>query len=315
MLARCQAPLPPSRPACHAAAKAVSAEVRRKIEERQRAAEAAAAAGPLTATQIARLQYQAAQVLHPGETVAAGLKRLGGHSRRPAKRSRQRGRGSEEPADMSADAPPDPEAKEQFNRLTEAAMKLMDAGENDVYTQTKARAREGGGGRAGRRGARRWRCSSRSGSRWRHASRNVPAESCASMRHGQPSSSALAPGPASGSFAGAAPSSPRLPYRRLPNAHGGGLKAGCCSSKARWTAARACWPKQAPSPALSVPCRSTLSGRRPCISMWRARGPQPAASWLAGRQRRPTRMRVRRLDGLPCRQPAGQQEHALTGAP
>lgn len=120
-------------------AKVVSAEVRRKIEERERAAEAAAAAGPLSATQIARLQYQAAQVLKPGETVAAGLKRLGGHSRRPAKRSRQRGRGSEEPADMAGDADmaPDPAAKQQFNRLTEAAMKLMDAGENDVYTQTK----------------------------------------------------------------------------------------------------------------------------------------------------------------------------------
>ncbi|KAL4436141.1 hypothetical protein ABPG77_005589 [Micractinium sp. CCAP 211/92] len=118
-------------------AKVVSAEVRRKIEERQRAAEAAAAAGPLSATQIARLQYQASQMLKPGETVAAGLKRLGGHSRRPAKRSKQRGRGSEEPADMAADAAPDPATKEQFNRLTEAAMKLMDAGENDVYTQTK----------------------------------------------------------------------------------------------------------------------------------------------------------------------------------
>ncbi|KAL4422393.1 hypothetical protein ABPG75_008590 [Micractinium tetrahymenae] len=118
-------------------AKVVSAEVRRKIEHRQRAAEAAAAAEPLSATQIARLQYQAAQVLQPGETVAAGLKRLGGHSRRPAKRSRQRGGGSEEPADMAADAAADPEVKEQFNRLTEAAMKLMDAGENDVYTQTK----------------------------------------------------------------------------------------------------------------------------------------------------------------------------------
>lgn len=135
-------------PLAHTAAKVVSAEVRRKIEERERAAEAAAAAGPLSATQIARLQYQAAQVLKPGETVAAGLKRLGGHSRRPAKRSRQRGRGSEEPADMAGDADmaPDPAAKQQFNRLTEAAMKLMDAGENDVYTQTKARPAGGDAG-------------------------------------------------------------------------------------------------------------------------------------------------------------------------
>lgn len=119
-------------------AKVVSEEVRRKIEEKQRADAAAEAAGPITATQIARLQYQAAQVLQPGETVAAGLKRLGGHSRRPtAKRSRQRGGDDEAAADMAAEVAPDPAAKELFNKLTAAAMKLMDAGENDVYSQKK----------------------------------------------------------------------------------------------------------------------------------------------------------------------------------
>lgn len=66
--------------------------MRRKIEEQQRReAEAEAAAGPLSAVQIARLQFQAAEALLPGETVAAGLKRLGGHSRRPAKRSKRGG--------------------------------------------------------------------------------------------------------------------------------------------------------------------------------------------------------------------------------
>lgn len=97
--------LPPRLPA----AKVVSEEVRRKIEERQRREAAAEAAGPLSATQIARLQYTASQLLQPGETVAAGLKRLGGHSRRPAKRSKRGG----EAADMAADAAPDPAAKEQ----------------------------------------------------------------------------------------------------------------------------------------------------------------------------------------------------------
>lgn len=91
------------------AAKVVSDEVRRKIEERQRREAAAEAAGPLSATQIARLQFTASQLLQPGETVAAGLKRLGGHSRRPAKRSKRGG----EVADMAADVAPDPEAKEQ----------------------------------------------------------------------------------------------------------------------------------------------------------------------------------------------------------
>lgn len=91
------------------AAKVVSDEVRRKIEERQQREAAAEAAGPLSATQIARLQFAASQLLQPGETVAAGLKRLGGHSRRPAKRSKRGG----EVADMAADVAPDPEAKEQ----------------------------------------------------------------------------------------------------------------------------------------------------------------------------------------------------------
>ena len=130
------------------AAKVVSAEVRRKIEERERALAAAeAAAGPLTATQIARLQFQASQLLLPGESVAAGLKRLGGHSRRPAKRSKQQQRGASEGGDAdvaAAEVAPDPAAKEQFNQLTEAAMKLMDAGENDVYTQKKVGGQWGG---------------------------------------------------------------------------------------------------------------------------------------------------------------------------
>jgi hypothetical protein len=133
LLFPCLRPAPP-------AAKVVSAEVRRKIEERERALAAEAAAGPLTLTQIARLQFQASQLLLPGESVAAGLKRLGGHSRRPAKRSKQQQRGGGEGGDAdvaAAEVAPDPAAKEQFNQLTEAAMKLMDAGENDVYTQKK----------------------------------------------------------------------------------------------------------------------------------------------------------------------------------
>lgn len=96
------------------AAKVVSDEVRRKIEERQRREAAAEAAGPLSATQIARLQYTASQLLQPGESVAAGLKRLGGHSRRPAKRSKGRGG---DVAGMAADVAPDPAAKEQVGGM------------------------------------------------------------------------------------------------------------------------------------------------------------------------------------------------------
>ncbi|PSC74352.1 CD2 antigen cytoplasmic tail-binding 2 [Micractinium conductrix] len=122
-------------------AKVVSEEVRRKIEAAQQKAAAEEAAGPLSATQIARLQLQASEAMQAGESVAAALKRLGGHSRRPTKHSRRGGddgAGSEGSVQQQQqDAAAAEAAKAQFQRLTEAAMKLMDAGENDVYSQTK----------------------------------------------------------------------------------------------------------------------------------------------------------------------------------
>lgn len=65
--------------------------MRRKIEAAQQKAAAEEAAGPLSATQIARLQLQASEAMQAGESVAAALKRLGGHSRRPTKHSRRGG--------------------------------------------------------------------------------------------------------------------------------------------------------------------------------------------------------------------------------
>ena len=84
-------------------------------------------------------------MLLPGETVAAGLKRLGGHSRRPAaKRTKRGGGGGGEGGEAAggggggeAAAADAEESRRRFNSLTEAAMKLMDAGENDVYSQNK----------------------------------------------------------------------------------------------------------------------------------------------------------------------------------
>lgn len=72
------------------AAKVVSAEVRQRILEQQRAREAAEAAAPLSAAQIARLQWQAAQLLEAGETVTAALKRLGARCRRGPQTKRSR---------------------------------------------------------------------------------------------------------------------------------------------------------------------------------------------------------------------------------
>eukprot|EP00887_Chlorella_sp_A99_P003863 scaffold11.g3863.t1 len=108
------------------------------------------------ATQIARLQFRASQLLQPDETVTAGLKRLGALGRRPAKRVRAapapapapaQGERQQKGAGAGAGAE---EAQRQFDELTEVASQLMDAGETDVYTQTKAR----GGGKQGVEGRR-----------------------------------------------------------------------------------------------------------------------------------------------------------------
>ena len=97
----------------------VSEEVRRRLEEREARERAADAAGPLTAVQIARLQHEAAGLLEAGETLAGGLRRL-------AKALPRRGA-------QAADAA----AQGRFDRLTELGSLLLDAGETDVYSETK----------------------------------------------------------------------------------------------------------------------------------------------------------------------------------
>ena len=54
--------------------------MRRRIEAQQQAAEAAERAGPLSATQIARLQFQVSQLLQPGETVTRWVGGVGGRA-------------------------------------------------------------------------------------------------------------------------------------------------------------------------------------------------------------------------------------------
>lgn len=71
-------PHPPHTHPLLAAAKVVSEEVRKRIAAQQAQLAAAEAARPLSATQIARLQLQVAQVLQPGETVTrCGWERKG----------------------------------------------------------------------------------------------------------------------------------------------------------------------------------------------------------------------------------------------
>ena len=121
----------------------ISEEVRQKILARQKqqrelqqqtqstaAAAAAAAAAyeqPLTATQIARLQWQVAKILHPGESITRAMKRLGsqGIHRAIGKRAKRQ------------TVILDPEAKKQLEELTEIANALMDAGDIDVYMQDR----------------------------------------------------------------------------------------------------------------------------------------------------------------------------------
>lgn len=82
------------------------------------------------------------QVLRGGETVTRGLQRLGAASGAGKKKLGKRGGGN--PKDVAAAAAAaaaaagDPvqaaAARADFNRLTEAASHLMDAGELDVYS-------------------------------------------------------------------------------------------------------------------------------------------------------------------------------------
>lgn len=112
----------------------VSEEVRQKIlarqkqqREQQQLTQSIASRQPLTATQIARLQWQVAKILHPGESITRAMKRLAsqGTHRAIGKRAKQQ------------TVILDPEAKKQLDELTDVANALMDAGDIDVYTQDR----------------------------------------------------------------------------------------------------------------------------------------------------------------------------------
>lgn len=103
------------------------------IQERERREAEAEAAPPLTAIQIARLQWQVAQLLQSGETVAAALRRLSGRKSRNARHvKRPKNKITNGEFDES-----DHGDTELFDRLTEAASGLVDAGESDVYSRKR----------------------------------------------------------------------------------------------------------------------------------------------------------------------------------
>jgi len=120
-------------------AKIVDAKTLEKIKEQERRLAEAEAAAPLTAVHISRLQWQIFKILKPGETVAGGLKRLGGAlgqlhrplGKRANKRNKPELTGNKTIPDI------DPKSKEQFDQLTEASSALVNSGEIEVYGQDK----------------------------------------------------------------------------------------------------------------------------------------------------------------------------------
>lgn len=120
-------------------AKTVDAKTLKKIKEQERRLAEAEAAAPLTAIQIARLQWHISKILKPGETVAGGLKRLGGaigqHHRPIGKRANKRNKA--EIIGNKITSIVNPKDKEEFDQLTEAASALVDSGETEVYGQDK----------------------------------------------------------------------------------------------------------------------------------------------------------------------------------
>jgi len=113
------------------AAKVMDAAKRARIEEQQRRFAEAEAAEPLTAVQIARLQWKIAQFLEPEETVTRALKRLGGRQQRKIGKRNVQG-------NVLGGIKVSNDNKEKFDALTEAASTLLDAGETDVYEKDRS---------------------------------------------------------------------------------------------------------------------------------------------------------------------------------
>ena len=132
-------------------AKVLDEKTRKRIEERQRVekeeAAAAAANGPMTVEDIARLQWQVASLLTRGETVARALKRLRGGSdsnQRHRQRLKKKKKEEEETMTMTTAMTTTTTTttngffdKEKFDRLTELTSELVIAGESEIYSQEK----------------------------------------------------------------------------------------------------------------------------------------------------------------------------------
>ncbi|KAL0033088.1 hypothetical protein WJX79_002251 [Trebouxia sp. C0005] len=110
----------------------VSDTVKRQILERQQRMAAAEEAPEMSKPQEAALQRDIAAILLPGESVTKALQRLGKQDKRPAGK---RNKDLQPKVELSAEEKQI--ARQQFEKLTEAASSLMDSGELDIYSQKK----------------------------------------------------------------------------------------------------------------------------------------------------------------------------------
>mmetsp|Transcript_20692 Transcript_20692/g.57435 ORF Transcript_20692/g.57435 Transcript_20692/m.57435 type:complete len:445 (-) Transcript_20692:441-1775(-) len=111
-----------------------SAAARANHEAQLRALEAQdkGASAPLSESAIAALKGRAAKLMLEGETVTRALKRLGGGSKKPVLRSKNKRKQTADESGNSSTAD-----KAAFVELAELVDQLLSAGELDIYTESK----------------------------------------------------------------------------------------------------------------------------------------------------------------------------------
>lgn len=120
----------------------VSERVRQLAEQQEKERLAADDAPAMSVVQIGHFKKTIGEVLLSGETVTRGLRRLGAVTGSGKRKLGKRQKGDPKAEAAAAEAAPiEPSqiaaARADFNRLTEAASHLMDAGELDVYSLTQ----------------------------------------------------------------------------------------------------------------------------------------------------------------------------------
>jgi len=110
-------------------------KTRQAHRQRLAAMKKADADEPMPESKIAELKGAAAELMLEGESVTRALQRLGGGSKKPVLKSKNKKKKEEESGGSSQ--PADPANTEKFNQLTEIVDTLLEAGEMDIYRETK----------------------------------------------------------------------------------------------------------------------------------------------------------------------------------